>query len=375
MANLWRTRQTGMFRGAPQGLHFRSMALINPARVVRRSGKPQPLPRGEACQLPPTYNFNGAERPTQALLDESETVGLLVVKNGRVIRESYADAVEASTQWTSWSMAKSIVSALFGIALGDGLIDAIEDDVCRYVPELHGSAYDGVPLAAVLQMSSGARWSENYADPDSEVIRRFRAQNGGSLDDVALHSVRENPPGTWFQYNSTDTHVLGMVLRRASGLSLAEFLRERLWQPMGAEDDAFWNVDSKGMEDAAAGLNATLRDYAKFGELYRCLGASGGRQLVPEAWTIESTRPNARHVHPGAVPGYPFGYGYQWWLPANGLFSAIGVYNQYIHVDRAAKLTIVKLSANRHYGRTYDEAGYRDQEHMALFRTIARTFV
>src|SRR5437868_5167040 len=184
-----------------------------------------------------------------------------------------------------------------GIAILDGIISSIEDPVTRYVPELAGSAYDGVRLKDVLQMSSGARWNEDYSDPNSDITAFGRVfRRGESLDAFAGRCVRGREPGTFNQYNSTDTHVLGMVLRHATKQSLSDYLKTRLWDPLGAEADAFWIVDSTGAEMAGGGLNAVLRDYAKLGRLYLNGGSWNGRRIVPEQWVKASVTPDAPHL-------------------------------------------------------------------------------
>lgn len=374
MAAHWTSRKLQFFNGEPQVETLRAIPTIRPCRLLRRSDRPLPLGRGTNVALPATYVFNGQTRTTSAFLAETETVGLLAVKDGRIAMEQYWLGQDATLSWTSFSVVKSMISALIGIAMEEKLIDGIERDVTHFVPALKGSAFDGVSIRTVLQMSSGARWSENYGDPNADITRYGKAMNGGSLDQVAIESVREYAPDTHFRYNSMETHVLGMLLVRIARRSLTDLLREKIWNPCGMEDDAFFSVDGEGMEAAAGGLCATLRDYAKFGQLYLEEGARGGRQVVPARWVRASTRANRPHVEPGALfPGHPFGYGYQWWLPdGSGAFSAIGIYNQFVYVDPKHRVVIAKNSANRNYAKSYDEAGYREREHMALFGAIAQ---
>jgi CubicO group peptidase (beta-lactamase class C family) len=373
VAARWTSRKLRLFNGAPQVESFRNMATIRPCRVLRRADQPRPFAEGATGELPRAHRFRDAPRSTEEFLAETETVGLMVVKDGRVRIERYWLGQDATMPWTSFSVVKSMVSALIGIALQDRLIDSIDRDLTHYLPELKASAFDGVSIRTVLQMSSGMRWNENYGDPDAEITRYGIAMDGGSLDAIAVQSVREYAPDTHFRYNSMETHVLGMLLVKIARCSLSDLLREKIWNPCGMEDDAFFGIDGKGMEGAAGGLCATLRDYAKFGQLYLDEGACGGRQIVPAAWVRASTRATAPHVEPGALmPGHPFGYGYQWWLPdGSGVYSAIGIYNQFVYVDPARRVVIAKNSANRNYARSYDEAGYRELEHMALFRTLA----
>ena len=305
-----------------------------------------------------------------------ETTGLIVLRDDRVVFEDHWLGNDASTQTIAWSVSKSFVSALIGIAIDEGAIDAVEAPVTQYAPELAGSGYDGVRLKDVLQMSSGVRWNEDYSDPDSDVGAFGRVMaGGGSLDAFAAGCVRECEPGTFNRYNSTDTHVLGMVLRRSTGRALSEYLHDKVWSPLGMEADGFWIVDGVGAEMAMGGLNAVLRDYARLGCCYLNGGRWNGAQVVPASWVRDSVTPDAPHLRPGARPSaaLPLGYGYQWWAPDDsGAFCAMGVYNQFIWVDPATRTVIVKSSAFRNYGATPQLESYRVGDHFALFATIAR---
>jgi CubicO group peptidase (beta-lactamase class C family) len=173
-------------------------------------------------------------------------------------------------QWISWSVAKSFVSALVGIAVvaGPHPLDRRPDQRLR--PGRAGSAYDGVSIKDVLQMSSGARWHEDYSDRTSDVARLGAAMApGGSLDRFVATAVPESPAGTVCQYNSTDTQALGTLLVRATGRSITDYMQEHLYEPLGMESDGYWLLDATGREMAFGGVNLTARDFAKLGELYR----------------------------------------------------------------------------------------------------------
>ena len=372
----WITRNAGIFGGGPQVENFRQMSTIYPVRVIRRAASPSTLAQGPRIALPAAFEFDGRSLDTAEFLAEMETTGLLVMRDGQVVFEDYWLGNDASTQSIGWSVSKSFVSALIGIAVGEGAIASVDEPVTRYAPQLAGGAYDGVRLKDVLQMSSGARWNEDYSDPNSDVAAYGRVMaGGGSLDAFAAACVRQREPGTFNLYNSTDTHVLGLVLRRATGRSLAEYLREKLWAPLGMEADGFWMVDAAGAEMAGVGLNAVLRDYARLGGCYLNRGAWNGTQVVPADWVAASVTPDAPHLYPGARPSalLPMGYGYQWWIPDDsGAFSAIGVYNQFVWVDPASRTVIAKTSAFRGFASTPRAESYRIADHFALFAAIAR---
>jgi CubicO group peptidase (beta-lactamase class C family) len=371
MTKSWLTRDIRLFSGRDQTANFAQIAALYPVRVVLRSQRPSALPTGVSIALPATYDFAGETRATAILLEDTETAGLLVLRDGAIVHERYTTPLDAGALWPCWSVTKSFVSALVGIAIARGLIAGVDVLVSDIAPEFAGSAYDGAALRDVLTMSSGARWYENYADPESDTRRHGAVHaTGGSLDAFAATLPREWVPGTRLRYNSIDTNVLGLVLRRTAKKGLATLLRSWLWDYLGAEHDAYFMIDGDGAEWAGAGLVCTLRDRARLGLLYANRGAWKGAQIVPHAWVDGSTVAGAPHLACETSAATPFGYGYQWWLHG-GAFCAIGIYNQYVWVDPTRRIVIAKASANRNFGQSFNEAGYRDQEHMALFAAIA----
>lgn len=364
-----------LFHGADMTDEFSDMQGLFPSHAVC-TANPTRLELAPAeIALPLTYQYEGESKSTRQFMDETDTSGLLVLRDGQIVAEEYALGSTPETRWVSWSVAKSFVSAMVGIALDEGLIESIQDPITRYVSELAGSAYDGVAIEDILEMSSGARWNEDYGQWSSDITRFGAAIVFGlSQDEFATSLTRERPPGSYNHYNSTDTQVLGMLLVRTTGTSLAAYTEEKLWKPMQMEHDAYWITDESGMELAFGGLNATLRDYARFGEMYRNHGRWGGQQIVPEAWVAASTVPGKPHLQPGRNPGSDsiFGYGYQWWTPPvgdEGEYSAIGVYNQFIYVNPTRGVVIAKTSANKAYGT--DETTDREVETLSVFNTIA----
>ena len=367
---------TSLFSGVEQYEAFNHLADLFPHHVIKASSSPYSFPHGEAVELPPGYRYQGEDRDTRTFLEETDTVALLVLHDGAIVYENYWLTGGPDVHWMSMSVGKSFVSALVGIAIAEGKIRSIEDPITDYVPSLAGSAYDSVRIKDILQMSSGARWDEDYSDPDSDIMRFIQAfGTGGSLNDFTATLVREHEPGTVNYYNSMDTQALGMLLKSTTGQSLAAYAEKNLWEPLGMERDAYWITDDSSMEMAAGGLQVTARDYAKLGQLYLNGGEWRGRQVVPADWVHDSVTPDAPHVMPGLHREYPVGYGYQWWVPQGdeGEFSAIGVYNQFIWVNPTKHVVIVKLSANSGYGLTDDDTSWREMESFALFRAIGMT--
>ena len=348
--------------------NFRSMDQIMPARDV---------PAGDAVWafgfdsrgLPDTYMFEGAERTVSAFLDETVTTGLLVVQDDVITNEEYRLGATNMSPFTSFSVTKSVLSALIGIALDEGHIASIDDQIIDYVPALAGSGYDGVAIEDALTMSSGVAFDEDYDNPLSDVNRLIYAlMAGGSLTEALSGLVRAREPGTYNEYISADTIALGLVLEAATGMPNEAYLSSRLWRPMGAEAPAFWNTGRAGEVLPYRCLNARLRDYARFGRLFLEGGARDGIQIVPRGWVELSTRPSAPRLEPGENPAsfWTFGYGYQWWIPEDPQDEvlAIGIWGQYIYIDRARDIVIVKSSADYNFD-------IRDHETVALFRAIS----
>ncbi len=367
-----------LYSGEPQHEVFPHTKDIYPTSKMKRSEAPYTFPDGEKVELTQTYRFDGEIRSSEDFLSETDTAALLVLKDGSIQCERYMLTGGCDVHWMSFSVAKSFLSALIGIAIEEDLVGSIEDPITQYVHSLSGSAYDGVRIKDVLQMSSGARWNEDYSDPDADIHGYTAVMSGkGSFDKFIENMKCEREPGTLCHYNSGDTQALGMLLVRATGHSITAYMQEKLCEPLGMESEGYWLLDCEGMELAAGGVNLIARDFARLGELYRNKGVWNGKQIVPANWVTDSVTPDAPHLMPGQVivggHVFPFGYGYQWWIPEGdrGEFAAIGVYNQFVYVDPSRNVVIVKLSANRAYGTSPDESTNREAETMEFLRAIA----
>jgi CubicO group peptidase (beta-lactamase class C family) len=356
--------------------NFISMHEFFSFTTLNASSSPVSLPVA-ITDLPVHFEFNSEEITLTDFIEQNRTTGLLVIKDGKIVHEQYRLGFNKDKQHISWSMAKSFISALFGIALDEGRIKSIEQTVTDYVPELKGSGYDNVRIKDVLQMSSGVKFNEDYGDFYSDINRFGRTiALGKSLDEFAATLTREREPGTYHHYVSIDTQVLGMILTRATGVSLTQYLQEKIWDPMGMENDAYWLSDDFGMELALGGLNVSLRDYAKFGMMFLQQGMWQGQQIVPKEWVVDSTTADAPHLQPGAdnpLSGSTHGYGFQWWLPVgrDDEFNAQGIYNQFIFIDPDQNLVIANTSANHLYN---DKSHQWNAKHMAMFRAISSHF-
>ncbi|WP_032368491.1 serine hydrolase domain-containing protein [Rhodococcoides fascians] len=372
--------EMGLFTGAPQAENMSRISEIVPTATMPASTTPFTWPVGDPIALPATYEFDGRTKSTADFLTATDTSSLLVLVDGSVRFEQYWLTGGPDVRWLSMSVAKSFISALVGIALHEGHIRSIDDAISDYVPVDAGSAYDGVSIRLVLQMSSGARWNEDYSDAESDVFKISMAMLGvdGGFDGFIAQMKRESDPGTVCRYNSGETQVLGALLAHATGRSVADYMAEKLAEPLGFSSDGYWAVDALGTEMSYAGLNLTARDFAKLGELYRNIGTWGSEQIVPAQWVLDSTTIDSPIRQPGKPlvgdHAFDLGYGYQWWIPGGGRgdYSAIGVLNQLVYVDPQTATVIVKLSANHLYGTANTEEVNRDNENVEVLRAIAR---
>ena len=365
---------SSLFTGEEQYQNLNRVYEIFPTSKLSHSSKPLVFKKGAPLELPSNFIFEDKVVKVDEYLSRTDTSALLILKDGKISYENYWLTGGKNVQWISMSVAKSFISALIGIAIDQGHIKSLEDKVTDYVPQLKNSAYDNVRIKDILQMSSGASWNEDYSDPNSDINRSSKIfAIGGSLDEFSASLKKELKPGSYNRYNSTDTQVLGMLLREATRTSITKYMEEMLWHPMGAQDSGYWILDSKNMEMAYAGFNATARDYAKLGELYRLGGKINGKQIIPSDWIKASVKPDAPHLMPGDNPlsDFPLGYGYQWWVPdLSGDFSAIGVYNQFIYVSPKSNMVIVKLSANSIYGTSEALSTLSELEAIEFFKSI-----
>jgi hypothetical protein len=324
--------------------------------------------------LPEKFDYHGEDLSINDILVDTSTTALVVIKDGTIVYEDYFQGTGKDDLRISWSMSKSFVSALFGVALENGDIKSLDDQVTDYVPSLKGSAYEGTTLRNVLHMASGVEFNEDYLDKKSDINRMGRALAlGTSLDDFAASlKTRAFEPGSGRQYVSIDTHVISMVIRNATGQTFQQYLLDNLWSKMGPSSDAFILTDKEENAFALGGLNMTTRDYALFGELFRHQGRRGDVQIIPADWVTESTQNSA----PADINAQPLGYGYQWWLPehADGEFIAGGIYGQNIYINPKAGIVIVKNAAHLEFDDTDKvRLGHRDRN-FEMFRGIAEHF-
>lgn len=305
------------------------------------AARTSPPPASEWAVEPPEAHgmdaavLDGAR--SYAFVPQRNTQGVVVVRHGVIVAEWYADGAAADSWAASWSVGKSITSALVGIAIEEGHIPDVDVPMTTYYPQWAGTAREGTTLRDVLTMTSGLRWQESYSVDDaatSDIIQMVATQR----DQLAYAASRpqEVPAGTRFSYSSGDTMLLSGVLEQATGVPVREYAQEKLFGPMGMDQAEMW-TDAEGNTLTYCCVDTTSRGFARFGQVYLQGGEWGGHQVVPEDWVEESLAPS---------PTYD-GYGYQWWLtPASGdrpaRFSARGHDGQYIYVIPSLDLVVVR---------------------------------
>lgn len=316
---------------------------IAPARKVAKGTAVFELKR-PAKEPRITYAHRGHAGDTDWYLQNNRNTGLLVMKGDTVVLERYQYDRKPEHRMQSYSMAKTVVAMLMGIAMAEGKISSIDDRAERYVPELKGHPYGETSLRHLLTMSSGVRFREDYDGSDDVTVlarKTIWGEGPGGVESVLTFRERARPAGEKFYYASAETQVLGLVLRSAIGKPLAEYLSEKIWQPMGAEADASWLLDGGGYELGYIGLNATLRDWGRLGLLLANHGALNGKQIIPAAWVRAATTVEAPHLRVGTATRFN-GYGYQTWLiDHDGRFALLGLRGQGVFVDPKSKVVVV----------------------------------
>ncbi len=356
--------------------HFRNMEKLYPWVWIRGAEDRHAWPQN-AGPLELSYNFKGEERKLDDFLARLQVTGLLVIKDGTVLHERYLQGESKDSRHTSWSVAKSFVSTLVGMAIDDGLIKSVDDRMDHYIPALKNTAYGAARIKDVLQMSSGVTFYESYGAPNSNTsFAMSDAQTvlyrtwifGEPLNDILAAYDKKEEPGTRWEYRSSDTHMLAWLVTTVMKKPFHTLVEERLWKPLGMEADATWLLDGsdEGIPVGFCCLNATLRDFARLGELYRLGGVWNGKRLLSQSWIKEATIPDADHVMPKNVYGTR-GYQYQWWVPKDydREYIAIGIWGQYIWVDEKAGVVIARTSVDPNFKLNTEES-------IVVFRAITK---
>ncbi|WP_158884413.1 serine hydrolase [Rhodanobacter sp. L36] len=327
---------------AQREAQFRQLYKLFPSDRVEHGAHVRELPQGKPLAMP--------GQDTSAWLaqymDSHHLAGVMVVQHGRVRLQRHALGFDATQRWESFSVAKSVTSLLLGVALQRGDIHGMGDTLGTYIPELRDSAYNKVTVQQLLTMTSGVHWNEDYDDPKSDVAQMYVGACVGHEAHVLsyLHDKpRQWPAGSHFNYNTAETDLLGILVQRATHRSLAAYLSQTIWKPYGMAADAYWIKDEcDGHDTGGSGLEATLGDFARIGQLMLDGGRVDGKQIVAKAWLDGAIRQQENVDSPG------HGYGYLWWTDTDGSYAAIGIFGQMVYVDPARQLVIAQVGAWPH---------------------------
>ncbi|WP_431276726.1 serine hydrolase domain-containing protein [Variovorax ureilyticus] len=330
------TNRDVLFWSQPQrDAAFRALdriPFLAKAHVVPAGSAPSPLPPGPPLALPLDLD---------AYMAQQRSAAIVILHDGKLRLERYGLGFDRDGRWTSFSVAKSMTSTLLGAALRDGHIRSLDDKVSDYIKEMKGSAYDDVSIRQLLTMTSGVRWNEDYADPNSDVARFNNHQPEEGVDALVSYLrklPRAAPPGTRWNYSTGETNLVGILLSRAIGKPLASYLSEKIWIPAGMEQQATWILSRTGQEISGCCIQAATRDFARFGQFVLNGAKVGGQPLVPDDWFAQATTRQADIGRPGR------GYGFQWWTYDDGSFAARGIFGQGIFIDPKRKLVIASNS-------------------------------
>jgi CubicO group peptidase (beta-lactamase class C family) len=347
LANLPTDRNVLFWTVPQRDAAFRSLdavAVLAEANVIEAGGTAFPMPRGAPISIPMNVEI---------YMREQRTAGLVIIQDGKLRLERYGLGFDANGQWTSFSVAKSFTSTLVGAAIKDGFIKSIEDKVSDYIPHLKGSAYDAVSIKQLLTMTSGVRWNEDYEDKNSDValFNEHKAEPGVDATVSYMRTLsREAPAGDKWAYKTGETNLIGVLVSSATGKTLSAYLSEKIWAPFGMEHNGSWLLGSTGHEISGCCIQASTRDFARFGQFMLAGAQIDGKPVLPEKWIAAATTRQADIGRPGK------GYGYQWWTDDDGSFAAQGIFGQGIFIDPKRKLVIASNS-NWPKATDYDTVG------------------
>lgn len=317
---------------------FPIMQDIFPSIPVPAGAQTFPLEAGK--NITPQWN----DKTTVAsYMKDNHIGGVIVLQDNKIRLEEYAEGIDKETLWTSFSVAKSVSSILLGVALKQGAIESLNDPLDRYIPELTGYDYGKVTVGQLLTMTSGIGWNEDSEDPQSDVAQMYQrpCQNNEAHILTYMKSLEfVHEPGTHWNYSTGETDLVGILVQKATGKSLAQYLSEKIWQPWGMENCGYWLADEcSNLNIGGSGLSASLRDYARLGTLMLHNGKRGDKALLSEEYLEDATSLLYETNDQGG------GYGYLWWRFKDGSYAAVGIFGQLLYIDPNKDLVIAQFAA------------------------------
>ncbi len=350
---LWVTHKTYLYKVAIYNFADIDDYKLFHQLKIEKSDHPEPWP------LSTHYNRISLSPDFLKELETIQTIAFLIIKNDSIYYEKYSDGYSDHSISNSFSVAKSVVSTLIGIAIDDGKIKSVDQPIADFLPSFKEGNKSNITIKHLLTMSSGLDWNESYMNPFSSVTEAYY---GNNLQKLVLHLKPEEKPGQRFSYKSGDTQLLSLILEKATGESVSRYMQKKLWHPLGAEQDAQWSTDHlNGNEKAYCCLFTNARDFARLGSLYLHKGKWHNQQILSESYIQEALTPASLVDESNKPISY---YGYQWWLLPNykkdPIFYARGILGQYIIVIPSKQVVIVRLGKKRgekagnHYKEVFD---------------------
>lgn len=317
---------------------FPMMQTIFPSSPVKAGNTIFPLRKDKKLL------FQGKEKTLlKEYIDENHIAGVIVLQEGKIKLEAYGKGVDSKTLWTSFSVAKSVSSMLVGVALKNGDLQSMDDELQKYIPEFRGDDYGKVTIRQLLTMTSGIAWNEDYTNPESDVAKMYRnpcVNKEAHILTYMKNLKQEYAPGTHWNYSTGETDLVGILLQKATGKNLAAYLSEKIWIPFGMQQCAYWLEDEcSSMNIGGSGLSASLRDFSRLGLLMLNNGNINGNSIFSEDWLHGASSSLFKTSDKDG------GYGYLWWRDVDGSFAAFGIFGQMIYINPKKNVVIAQIAA------------------------------
>lgn len=321
-----------------QLVYYQNADRILPTNKIEAGTKKHVLIEKQLDFSALSFSFKDTVRSINDFINQTNTVGIIVLRNDTILFEKY-NKVQPKSKWIGFSVAKSVTALLYGVAVQDRYIKSLDQKVTQFIPELAGSVYDSVSLENLLQMASGVAWNDDPRDRESDLLKVARLEGTEGWPGVVKYLSqlkRAAAPGVKFKYNTIETNLAALILQRAVGKTLSEYLSEKIWKPFGMHSDANWvKSRSLGIELGGCCISATLRDYALLG-LFAMKGGIdlNGNPVLQPGWMTRATTPSKSNP----------AYGYYWWLNSSHRYLASGSFGQQIEVDPSQQIVVAVQS-------------------------------